>query len=67
MQTTLTELANSLGVKEFDLFEQAYAYWYGYKPKLTELESDFGKYIMNQRNLPIYVKSYISKPHFLIA
>ncbi len=67
MQTTLTELANLLGVQEFDLFEQAYTYWYGQRPKPTELESDFGKYIMNQNNLPIYVKGYMSKPHFLIA
>jgi hypothetical protein len=67
MQTTLTELADLLGINEFELFEQAYAHWYGQSPKTVELESDFGKYIKNQGNLPVYVKSYIDKKHFFVA
>lgn len=67
MQKTITELADILGVNEFELFEQAYTHWYGRKPETVELESDFGSYIAGRRHLPVYVKSYISKPHFLVA
>lgn len=67
MQTTITELADILGVNEFELFEQAYVHWYGRDPERIKVESDFGRYITNQQRLPVYVKSYLSKPHFLVA
>lgn len=67
MQTTLTELADLLNVNEFELFEQAYTHWYGQRPKVMELENDFCKYMLNEHDVPFYVKSYMSKPHFLVA
>lgn len=67
MHITPIELADQLGINEFELFEKAYTYWYGKKPILVKLESDFAKYMINQCYLPIYVKGYISRPYFLIA
>jgi hypothetical protein len=67
METDIRELAESMGVNEFQLFEQAYTHWYGQKPNFIQVEGDFVKYMMNQYCIPVYVKSYIGKLHFLEA
>lgn len=46
MQTSITELAEIMGVNEFELFEPAYTHWYGQKPNSLELESDFVKHML---------------------
>ena len=54
---TLNLTRETLDVSEFEVFRMAYAEWYGEKPSLPRLETEFDDYL-SSGVLPFYVRHY---------
>lgn len=66
-QRMVATAATTLETSEFELFAIAYRAWYGSAPVTRELEREFGGFLLQRRDLPFYVRRFISRIHILAA
>ena len=63
----VSNLANILDLSDFEIFKRAYIYWHGCTPDVRQLEREFGQCLLGKKSLPVYVKSFLQKKHFIWA
>ena len=64
---TVTDCANALEVSEYEVFCRAYLRWYGNAVDEFVVERDFGRYLHLAQELPVYVRSFLSRTYVLAA
>jgi hypothetical protein len=49
-----------LGISDYEVFQRAYAAWYGREPDRHAIEAPFGAYLRSAR-LPVFVRHYVRR------
>lgn len=55
----VTMVANDLGISEYDLFVLAHRAYFGTEPKASDIETQFGAWMMGELKLPFYVQYFL--------
>ncbi|MDH3714689.1 MAG: hypothetical protein OET44_12675 [Gammaproteobacteria bacterium] len=64
---TVTDCANALETSEYEIFCRAYTSWYGRVLDRKTVERDFGRYLIYAKELPCYVRAFLSRTNVLAA